>query len=104
MNIDLTNQNIYLPNPNIDNSKFDNEINILTHDINNAITINNIMNIKTTVSNNINSHMAHIEKLKKIIEIIENKLEKECKHEWKRDYTYYGEHSQYQCSICKLYK
>jgi hypothetical protein len=85
------------------NNIFDKEINTFTDSINNT-TIDNTVNIKHMVHNTIFSYMNHIEKLKKLIEIIDNKLDKDCNHEWKRDFTYYGEHSQYQCSICKLYK
>lgn len=86
------------------NNIFDKEINTFTDSINNNININSIMNLKHTVHNTICSYMNHIEKLKKLIEIIDDKLEKDCNHEWKRDSSYYGEHSQYQCYICKLYK
>ena len=92
MEVDLT---------NID---FDNKINTLMNNINNITTITNMINLKCTIYNTINLYNANIEKLKKLIETIENKLEKECNHEWKRDHSYYGEHSQYQCLICKLYK
>ena len=40
----------------------------------------------------------------KINDINQKKLENECEHSWQRDHTYYGEHSQYICSTCGIYK
>lgn len=81
-----------------------NEINNFIQNINNVDNVNDILRLKHQINNSIHSYMIHIENLKKLLETINIKLENTCKHIWKRDYTYYGEHSHYQCSLCELYK
>jgi hypothetical protein len=86
------------------NNNLENEISNLNQYVNNLQIPDDIINFKYKINNTIFSYVNHIEKLRKIIETIDIKLEKECNHNWQRDYTYYGEHSQYQCSKCYLYK
>lgn len=89
---------------NITNNRLENEISNLNQYVNNLQGVDDIINFKYKINNTIFSYINHIQKLRKIIEIIDIKLEKECNHNWQRDYTYCGEHSQYQCSKCHLYK
>ena len=88
----------------ITDNRLENEISNLNQYVNNLQGADDIINFKYKINNTVFSYVNHIEKLRKIIETIDIKLEKECNHNWQRDYTYYGEHSQYQCIICKLYK
>lgn len=89
---------------NIMNNNLESEITNFNQHINNLQTIDDIIIFKYNINNNIYLYMKHIEKLKKLIESIDIELEQKCNHNWKREYTYYGERSQYQCSICNLYK
>jgi hypothetical protein len=66
--------------------------------------INDIINLKKQINMSICAHYNKIEELKKQIIILEKNLNVLCKHKWKRDNTYYGEHSQYTCDLCGLYK
>jgi hypothetical protein len=80
--------------------------NILSHtaNIHNTDDIDNMINLKKNIHNNIFLHRENIEELQKLINLIDDKLMKKCNHQWGRDYTYCGEHSQYKCSVCGLCK
>jgi hypothetical protein len=86
------------------NNQLDNLNNIFNQEINNVQNINDIINLKKKINNDIFSYLNKIDELKKLVIILEEKLYNNCPHDWKRDYTYCGEHSQFQCSICGLYK
>jgi hypothetical protein len=73
-------------------------------DINNSHTINDLVNLKNNINHTIFLYLNNIEELKKLILILEEKINITCKHNWKRDYTYCGEHSQFICEICGLYR
>lgn len=74
-----------------------------SYNINNSEIETLIMN-KNNILKEINSHYLNIKELNNKIELIEKKIMTNCIHEWMRDNTYTGEHSQYQCKKCKLYK
>ena len=80
--------------------------NILEHTekINCTNDVNSMMNLKKNICADILSCRRNIEELQKLINLIDKELAKKCVHNWKRDYSYYGEHSQYKCSICRLCK
>lgn len=67
-------------------------------------SIDELLNNKKNILNTINSYNQKIEELKKMLVDIDNKLILDCKHQWQRDYRYYGEYSQFFCSKCKLCK
>ena len=85
---------------NTNTNQYDNFIN----DINNCVNINDMVNLKNNINQTIFSYFNNIEEFKKLILILEKKLNIMCEHNWKRDYTYYGEHSQFICEICGSYK
>lgn len=74
------------------------------NDINNSVNINDMVNLKNKINKTIFSYFNEIEEFKKLILILENKINIICEHNWKRDYSYYVEHSQYICEICGSYK
>jgi hypothetical protein len=76
----------------------------LLNEIKNLQNINEIINYKNSLLKLISHFNEQIDNTQKMINIIDKKMENECSHSWQRDYTYYGEHSQYICSICKIYK
>jgi len=90
------------------NTNLHNELsnNILEHTekINNADNINSMMILKKNICMDISLCRRNIEELQKLINLIDRELMQKCVHDWKRDYSYYGEHSQYTCSICRLCK
>lgn len=89
---------------NLNVNDFNNDLTIIKQNINNADNINDIINIKNNIQNTIYLYSNFTNELHKLIELLDSKLKYTCNHQWIRDYTYYGEHSQYQCSICKIYK
>lgn len=72
--------------------------------LNDLKNINDLLNYRQNIQYIISSYYKKIEELKNIVDNIDEKLKIECNHIWKRDNTYYGEYSQYKCSICKIYK
>ena len=72
--------------------------------LNELENINEILNYKKSIFNIIYSYEKKIDELKNMLELVDKKLYFDCKHKWIRDYTYYGEHSQFICSECKIYK
>jgi hypothetical protein len=66
--------------------------------------INEILDYKKSILNIISSYEKKIEEIKNLLDLVEKKLYFECNHKWERDLTYYGEHSQFICSECKIYK
>lgn len=77
---------------------------LIQTEINNFNNIDDLINLKNQIKINIYSFYNKIEESKKQIIILEEKINSLCQHIWTRDYSYYGEHSQYICNICKLYK
>jgi len=72
--------------------------------LNELKNINEILNYKKSIFNIIYSYEKKIDELKNMLELVDKKLYFECNHKWERDYTYYGEHSQFICLECKIYK
>ena len=70
----------------------------------NLKNINDIINYKNSLLKIISILNEQINKTQKTIDTIDKKLENECSHLWQRDHTYYGEHSQFICSKCNLYR
>lgn len=86
----------------------DNYLQELQHSLNNEINTldntNDVVEFKNKIFQIIYSFNKINDNLKNLIIASEHKLEKLCNHEWKRDNTYYGEHTQFYCSICHIYK
>ena len=78
--------------------------NEFSQEINNVHTIDDIITLKNKINNTLYSYVNKINELRKLIVILEEKLDVVCDHNWKRDHSCYGEHSQFNCSICGLYK
>lgn len=80
------------------------DIDLQTKNINNVDDIKSIINLKNDIYKKIYLLNKHIRKLEKLIILIDNKLAKKCNHDWIIDHSYFGEHTQYMCSVCSLYK
>ena len=78
--------------------------NLINEMVNNILMYKANINTKNNINKNILSCYKNIEELKKLVNSIDDKLMQQCDHQWKRDHTYYGEHSQYTCFICGLYR
>ena len=85
------------------NNELTNNILLHTENINNMTDIDTMVDLKNNIFKNISLYYKNIEELRNLINLIDNKLMNKCTHQWKRDYSYYGEHSQYICSLCGLY-
>jgi replicative DNA helicase len=83
---------------------FFNNINALKKNISEEKLINNLINIKNRLEHEIISHDKYIDELKTLVKEIDNKLEKECNHNWRIDYSNCGEHTQFICTICNSCK
>lgn len=66
--------------------------------------INEILDYKKSIFDIISSYEKKIEEIKNLLDLVEKKLYLKCQHKWVRDLSYYGEHSQFICSKCKIYK
>ena len=71
---------------------------------NNLENIDEILDYKKSIFNIICCYEKKIDEIKNLLDLIEKKLYLKCQHNWERDLTYYGEHSQFICSECKIYK
>lgn len=67
-------------------------------------TLDDILSYKQYIKKKINKYKSKIENLCNKIDLLDEKIYIECIHNWQRDYTYCGEHSQYICSVCGLYR
>lgn len=81
--------------------KINDEIN---NELNELENVNEIIIYKKNILSIIAYYRSKIDEMNIILDIVDKKLYLQCNHKWKRDNTYYGEHSQYICSECKLYK
>lgn len=89
---------------NLKEKEIDDNIEKQKNILSNLKKVDDIINLKKDLCKEICFYHGKIEKLRKLLNLVEDKLYKICVHDWKKDYTHTGEHSQYICSICESYK
>ncbi len=78
--------------------------NLQIKNINNVDNVESIIIIKNDINNYIYFLNNHIKELEKLVNLIDDKLIKKCNHDWIIDHTNLGEHTEYICSTCSLYR
>jgi len=76
----------------------------IEEEINSIDNINNLINLKKEMMYKILQFKKKIIELEQKILIIDENIIKKCNHQWINDYTSCGEHTEYKCTICNLYK
>jgi len=88
----------------INKNKDEEEYNNLLDMMKMSNKINDLINLRNEIHKIIALEYNKIDKFKNLIIKVEEKIKINCEHEWIRDYTYYGEHSEYKCNYCGLNK